>query len=512
MTKPRINGVPSYQILLTAVIFPFIAVNGLSDGGGYERFKRRDPLNSLRYYKGGFNVRDKHYWAATAFTGFHGYAVAGMLIITGACLGIYVVFNNRRRRVSSTRRRYNLDRYYRLLFLLIIFFIFLSMVTTGIMIAANQSSYKKTEEIKERIDKAGEDVERNMRNVIVSLTKIQYLLLPYDQKTTHLLNVTSHRLGKGSRLIRSFVHRNVRSIDLAIKISYVSHLMIASTNLFVLLLAFVPILLHWHPGFIMVIFLCWIITTFSWVLTGFDFFFHTLAEDLCSAFNGFVQNPENSTLSSIFPCMNPLRSNQTLIEVSLMIHNFITQMNSKVANSMRSNALSDQSNSATSLPESGLICDPFIGQQINSYTPQSCSNGAIPIGEFPNILSRFTCHDKDLPETCRITGKFVPEVAYLKIYAYSNSAQGMLDILPSLQNLTQCLVVKDTLSSIVANQCKPFRASMFRLWAWMLALSIIMKVLILLFLAKAFQEKGKSFAWFSIFPTSSDQEVRQVNI
>ncbi|WZZ85330.1 hypothetical protein YC2023_113909 [Brassica napus] len=308
-------------------------------------------------------------WAATAFTGIHGYSVAGVLLIAGVCFGLYLAFSDKRRRVSSTRCPY-LDRYYLPLFLLLLLFMFLSMAASGIVIAANQSSKNRTEGMKETTDKAGEDVDRNIRTVITSLTRIQYLLRPYDQKTTQLLNVTSHRLRKGSLLIQSFVHTNSPTIDLAINISYVTHLMIASTNLFVLLLAF---------------------------------------------------------------------------------------------------------------------------------------------GEFPKVLSRFTCHDKVPPETCRITGKFIPEAAYLRVYAYSDSAQGMLDILPSLQNLTQCLYVKDTLSSIVSNQCKPLRASMYRLWASMLALSLVMKVMVLLFLAKAFQEKGKSFAWFSIYPTSSG-ETRQVNI
>nr|GFC76425.1 hypothetical protein CTI12_AA141690 [Tanacetum cinerariifolium] len=35
------------------------------------------------------------------------------------------------------------------------------------------------------------------------------------------------------------------------------------------------LLLHWHPGFIILIVVCWILTTVSWILTGFDFFFHT---------------------------------------------------------------------------------------------------------------------------------------------------------------------------------------------------------------------------------------------
>lgn len=64
MTKPRIIGVLS-QLLLTAVISPNLAASGLSDGGDHERFKRRDPLNSFSYYNGGFDVRNKHYWAVS---------------------------------------------------------------------------------------------------------------------------------------------------------------------------------------------------------------------------------------------------------------------------------------------------------------------------------------------------------------------------------------------------------------------------------------------------------------
>lgn len=64
MTKSRITGVLS-QLLLTAVISPILAVSSLSDGGDHEMFNRRDPLNSFRYYHGGFNVRDKHYWAVS---------------------------------------------------------------------------------------------------------------------------------------------------------------------------------------------------------------------------------------------------------------------------------------------------------------------------------------------------------------------------------------------------------------------------------------------------------------
>lgn len=64
MTKPRILGV-LFQLLLTAVISPVLSVHSLPDGGDHDRFKRRDPLKSFRYYNGSFNVQDKHYWAVS---------------------------------------------------------------------------------------------------------------------------------------------------------------------------------------------------------------------------------------------------------------------------------------------------------------------------------------------------------------------------------------------------------------------------------------------------------------
>ncbi|XP_010559144.1 PREDICTED: uncharacterized protein LOC104827634 [Tarenaya hassleriana] len=486
-------------VLTAAVISPVL---GSSDGGDDERNRRRDPLKSFRYYNGGFDVRNKHYWSSAAFTGVHGYVVAGVWSLSGVCFGLLLAFNVTRGRVASvlqsTRRR--LDHCYVPLFSLVLLFVLLSMAATGMVIAANQSSRSRLQKLENTIANAGEDVHRTIGTVVESMTKIQYLLLPYDQQTTKLLNITTHRLAKESRIIQRFVHENKRSINLAIQTSYASHLMVASINLFLLFLTFALLLLHWHPGFIIFIFFCWILTTLFWVLTGFDFFLHTFSDDVCLTIKGFMQNPQNNTLSSILPCMDRLHSDKTLEDISLAIHNFISELNSKIAETMRSYALHDQD---TVLPESGLICDPFLGTQNYTYIPQDCPIGAIPIGEFPNILGRFTCHAGDPPETCRTNGKFVPEASYRKAWAYSNAVQGMLDIFPDLQGLTRCLIIKDTFSAIVSDQCHPFRASMYRLWAFMVTLSVLMVVLVLLCVAKSFQEKGKSFSWFSIRPTSS---------
>ncbi|MCO5574605.1 hypothetical protein L7F22_028393 [Adiantum nelumboides] len=44
---------------------------------------RRDPLNSLRLYEGGFNVKERHYWSSVAFTGIWAFSMAFVCLAAG---------------------------------------------------------------------------------------------------------------------------------------------------------------------------------------------------------------------------------------------------------------------------------------------------------------------------------------------------------------------------------------------------------------------------------------------
>uniref|UniRef100_F6HSS6 Uncharacterized protein n=1 Tax=Vitis vinifera TaxID=29760 RepID=F6HSS6_VITVI len=88
----------------------------------------------------------------------------------------------------------------------------------------------------------------------------------------------------------------------------------------------VLLLLHWHPGFIMIIFFCWILTTLCWVLTGIDYFLHTLGDDTCSALEDFDQSPHNNSLNSMLPCGGSSNSNKALVEISYTVYNFIDEV------------------------------------------------------------------------------------------------------------------------------------------------------------------------------------------
>ncbi|KAK6287744.1 PREDICTED: uncharacterized protein LOC18611294 isoform X1 [Theobroma cacao] len=467
-------------------------------------FKRPDPLRHLKDYRGVYNVTDTHYWASAAFTGVHGYAMAGVWTLCGICFGIFLIFKNISSSESSSSSSSftdHLDRYYLLLFMMFLLLTLLAIVAASFVIAANQRSLQRIKKLKNTIVSAGDDVSKSIRRLITAMTRIQYLLLPYDRKTSQELNVTTHRLGKESRTIQNFVRSHERPIDVAIQTSYVAHLVIAMVNLLLLIAALVLLLSHWHPGLIFIICFCWILTALCWVLTGFDFSLHTFAQDSCSAFEDYVQDPQNNILSSILPCMNSTNSDEILTGIGSTVHDFIGELNLQITEVYSRIKLNEQNDGLFGF---GMICDPFSGAPNYSYVPEVCPEDAIPIGSIPDILSRFTCYNENSTQVCSRNGKILPEDTYNEASAYSHSVQYMLNVFPDLQNLAECSMVKDAFSDVFLHQCRPFRTSLRWLWASMLSLSISMMLLELTWIVKAFQEKGRCFSRCSIFPRQSN--------
>ncbi|XP_060970406.1 uncharacterized protein LOC133037362 isoform X2 [Cannabis sativa] len=400
-----------------------------------------------------------------------------------------------------------LDNYYLLTFCMILFFTILAIGASSLVLLANQSSMKKMENLKGTILSVGGEVRRSLKHVMKAMTHMQYLLVAYDPTMASTLNTTTHRLGSESRIVQYFVDKNGQSIERAIQISYVAHIVVVATNLVLITAALVLILLHWYPAFVFLIFLCWISTTLLWVLTGFDFFLHTLAEDTCYAFKDFESNPEKSSLSTMLPCMDSSYSNKMMAQIGYIVHTFITQLNSKIPDYYK--LLGFDGGVAENDYLSGFvtICNPFDGAPNYSYIPQSCPQNTIPIGHIPHVLASFTCYENDNVERCLRDGKFVSEEIYNMASAYSRSTQDILNVYPDLQSLSECKLVKDKFSYVVLNECVPFQVAVRLLWLSMLSLSVIMVVLVLIWFIKAIQDKARCFSLCSLIPRPQPRPI-----
>ncbi|KAI8028816.1 hypothetical protein LOK49_LG01G03158 [Camellia lanceoleosa] len=406
-----------------------------------QSFKRPDPLRHFKLYKGGYDLTNRHYWASAAFTGIHGYAIAGVWVICGLGFGTYLTLKNF---IGSSSASSSLPQHsessYIIMFLLLILFSILAIVATGLAIAANQSCLHRTKTLKETVLGAGGDARKTIRNVTDTMNNMLNLLLPYDSKTCRLLNYTSHQLARESRLIRTFVHKNEHTISKAIQLSF--------------------------------------------------------ADDTCSALENFEQNPQNNSLSSILPCANSSSFEKVFKDIGYTVHTSITELNSKITQLNEFLRLDEQNDNFSEVQK---ICDPFPAATNYSYAPEKCPKDAIPIGDLAGVLSRFTCYP-DNTGNCEHNRRFIPESTYVIARACSIALQDLINIFPDLLNLVQCSFLKDTFSNVVLHQCKPFRASTRKLWISLLSLSVVMVVLVLLWVAKAYQDRGRSFLLCSIIP------------
>lgn len=95
----------------------------------------------------------------------------------------------------------------------------LDRVSSSLVLSANQESLKKIGNLRESIEKVGKDARRTIRKVVEAMTTMESLLVPYNSNMAKSLSVTTHQLGKASRLIQSVVHNNGASIRMAIQTS-----------------------------------------------------------------------------------------------------------------------------------------------------------------------------------------------------------------------------------------------------------------------------------------------------
>ncbi|KAL6227490.1 hypothetical protein ACLB2K_001447 [Fragaria x ananassa] len=475
-----------FFLFLASLLSPRLVVHGESIT------TRPDPLRHLKNYDGAFNIQSKDYWASAAFTGLYGCIIAGVWLLCGMGFAIFLTFKHPN--VGNWRIKHFLDRHYILMFLLVLLFALLAIVASSLALAVNRSSMKRAENLKRTIFNLAENARQTISKVTKAMKKLEYILLPYDKGMSLSLNKTSHQLGKGLRSIQKLADNNSHKLNQAIQAPYIAHLVIVTINLVLLVVALVLLLLHWHPGFVTVIILCWILTSLVWILAGLDFFLHNFADDSCSALMEFERNDNNNTVSSILPCLDPKNSDALLAETGSTIYNFIDMLNSKVVEFSRLLGMEEQNAHDFELLR---VCNPFSGGPKFSYEPNSCQNSHMTIEKLPDAIAGVTCYDDQDKEACMRSGRFLPHTYYNMASAYSRSIQEFLNLYPALQSLAYCTFVKDGISEVVRYQCRPIKLAFRLLWASTLSLAILMVFLVLLLVARALQEKGKDFTIFT---------------
>ncbi|KAH9329672.1 hypothetical protein KI387_001780, partial [Taxus chinensis] len=340
---------------------------------------RIDPLNHFKRYKEGYDIKNKHYWASTVFTGAYGYAIAAAWIIAGVLYGIFFVvkyccWNKNRKKGLHDEPHSN--EYYIWQFRIIILLTIVAIISSGYVLAGNTRFHTRAKRIEKTILGAADMATETAHNVTSSMKTMQEELQPYDETAYESLNRTAQTLQMAALDIHNRVYANKHAVDIGLRILYITVTVLVSFNLGLVVSAVAVLFLHWRQVFYLIIFICSLLTTLSWLFFGFFYAIHIFADDSCLALKEYQDNPYNTTLNSILPCMDLEAADDTLAETRAGVHVLIGELNKNISRL--------QTSPISAIVNIPYVCDPFLGAPSYEYRPNECPNNTIQIGDIPD--------------------------------------------------------------------------------------------------------------------------------
>ncbi|GJR17584.1 tweety-2 like protein [Tanacetum coccineum] len=434
---------------------------------------RRDPLENLRKYRGGYDITNVHYWSSTAYTGIAGYVLAALWLLCGVVFGIFLIAktccNRNTRKLKKFKKPKFHKQYYLWHVIIAAFFTLLAIVGTGLVLGGNAKFHSRADKIIDIIIDTADEASMTIYNTTgaMKMTRTNLEGTSVDLSTTRFLDSTSRRLDSTADNIQRQARKNRHKIDLGLRILYIVSTVIFALNLVAVIALIVVGVVKIRRAL------------------------HIFAGDTCTAFEGFQQDPYNNSLSSILPCDDLLSAERVLNDVSAGVYNLVNQVNGNISRIQQDSSFG--------------VCNPFSGPPEYNYQPNNCSENDIKIGEIPELLRLITCVDP-VNGVCN-GGIPISGNDFRTAVAYTSSIEILLNSYPGMESLLHCQTVKDAFSDILENHCKPVKRDVKIVWAGLVYLSIVMVFLVLTWTNQAYHERNHRFSDGSVKPHHADDTI-----
>ncbi|XP_011073937.1 uncharacterized protein LOC105158774 [Sesamum indicum] len=469
--------------------------NNVSDSSRHlDDTVRVDPLDGLKKYRGGYDITNKHYWSSTVFTGIHGYAIAVLWLLCGLGYGGFLLVTRScksRRELTKRSPCLKQDCYLQPLLFLVVFTI-LAIMATCVVLGGNAKFHSRAKTVIDIIIDTADEASNTIYNTTGAMKEMSSTLGEVNGSSgaTSFLISTSRSLDAQAADIARQASKNRRLIDKGLKIVYIVTTVIISLTLVAVIALLVSGILKFQRARQVLIVLCWILTALCWFFFGIYFFLQNFAGDTCTALESFQQNPYNNSLSSILPCDELLSAKSVLDDVSVGIYDLVNEVNGNISRSYGNIV---------------QICNPFSPPPMHEYQPWNCPATSIRIGDIPQVLRMLACPDTE-GETCN-GGILVPAGYYNSVEAYTTSIQKFLDVYPGMDSLVQCKTVEDAFSKILDEHCSPLKRYVRMVWAALVALSILMVALVIVWTVSGRHNENRHSLGSSVKPHSNTADM-----
>ncbi|KAK9207875.1 hypothetical protein WN944_000224 [Citrus x changshan-huyou] len=415
-----------------------------------KRTYRQDPLNGFKRYSGGWNIKDRHYWASVAYTAAPLFVIAAIWFLGfGACLLLICIFH-----FCCKRKPYGYSKTaYALSLIFLIIFTITAIIGCVVLYAGQvkfRGSTKKTlEYVVYQADTTVQKLQEVSNNLATAKQiSVQKVFLPSNVQSD-IDNIES-KLNSSASIVADETAKNSHDIRDLLDSVRLALILIAAIMLVLTFLGFSRLSVHWDESADIHVFkLAWskLILIFLPCIS--------VAGDTCVSMNEYVQNPAAHTaLDSIIPCVDKATAQDTLTRTKEVTSQLVEVVNEVITN------VSNINFAPAFVPfyfnQSGplvpILCNPFHPD----FTDRTCTAGELNLNNATQALSKYVCQVSP-SGVCTTTGRLTPPL-YDDMTAAVNLCNGLENYGPFLAELQDCTFVRETFDKIYRDHCPDLQA------------------------------------------------------
>ncbi|KAK6118006.1 hypothetical protein DH2020_048250 [Rehmannia glutinosa] len=271
-----------------------------------DRTRRKDPLDDLKYYNGGWNISNEHYIASVLYTGSSLFLVAAIWFVGFGLFLLLVCMYI----CCCGRRRYGYSRFaYALSVILLSLFTIGAIIGSVVLYTGQGKFHDSTTSTLDYVLEQADSTVDNLKNVSDYLTAakkvgVDQVFLPREVQN-NIDNVNS-MITSASNTLESATKNNKDDI-------------------------------FRYLDAVLVIF-GWILVAITFILCGIFLVLHNVMGDTCVAMNEWVVNPTAHTaLDDIIPCVDPATAQEALSQSKEVTLQMVQLVNGIIANVSNAN-------------------------------------------------------------------------------------------------------------------------------------------------------------------------------
>ncbi|KAI3792092.1 hypothetical protein L2E82_05962 [Cichorium intybus] len=415
-----------------------------------ERTTRKDPLDKFKKYRGGWNIKERHYWASVAFTAAPFFVVAAAwFVIFGLFLSLicFCYCCCRKESYGYSKIAYTLS------LVLLILFTMMAIVGCIVLYTGQGKFHQTTTKTLRYIVSQAEITAKRLRNVSDDLASakniaVAQVFLPVDvqadiDEIQTKLNASAIELSERTKENKEDIRDILETVSIAL-------IVISAVMLLWTFLGFMFSLLGLQCMVYTLVLFGWVFVTITFILCGVFLCLHNVTADSCEAMNQWVENPTAHTnLDDILPCVDNVTAQETekrTKEVTAQLTTVINQVIRNVTNGNfpASYAPLYYNQSGPTMPP---LCNPFN----SNFTTRTCESGEVPLSDASQVYSKFVCQVSPSGQ-CTTQGRLTPE-SFRQMSAGIELGYSLYLYGPFLVDLQDCTFVRQTFTDISRDHC-----------------------------------------------------------